>query len=101
MTAAEIAGIDRARPTIPVKPSFIAAFTLAQIGAYVSFMPLFQVLMPLKAEAIDPANKAVVLSQVAILGSITASLANLLAGAISDRTTSRFGRGAPGWWSAR
>ena len=40
MTAAEAVGIDRARPTIPVKPSFIAAFTLAQIGAYVSFMPV-------------------------------------------------------------
>ena len=95
MTTAEAIGIDRARPTIPVKPSFIAAFTLAQIGAYVSFMPLFQVLLPLKAEGIDSANKAVVLSQVAILGSITASIANLLAGAISDRTTSRFGRRRP------
>ena len=95
MTTAEAAGIDRARPTIPVKPSFIAAFTLAQIGAYVSFMPLFQVLLPLKAEHIDSANKAVVLSQVAILGSITASIANLLAGAVSDRTTSRFGRRRP------
>ncbi len=70
-----------------MKPSFIAAFTLAQIGAYVGFMPLFQVLLPLKAEVIDSASKAVVLSQVAILGSITASFANLLAGAISDRTT--------------
>jgi len=95
MTTVEATGIDTARPTIPVKPSFIAAFTLAQIGAYVSFMPLFQVLLPLKAEAIDSANKAVVLSQVAILGSITASVANLLAGAISDRTTSRFGRRRP------
>lgn len=95
MTAAEAVGIDRARPTIPVKPGFIAAFTLAQIGAYVSFMPLFQVLLPLKAEAIDSAGKAIVLSQVAILGSISASLANLLAGAISDRTTSRFGRRRP------
>jgi MFS family permease len=95
MTTAEAIGIDRARPTIPVKPSFIAAFTLAQIGAYVSFMPLFQVLLPLKAEGIDPANKAVVLSQVAILGAATASIANLLAGAISDRTTSRFGRRRP------
>ncbi len=31
-----------------MKPSFIAAFTLAQIGAYVEFMPLFQVLLPLE-----------------------------------------------------
>ena len=68
MTTAEATGIDRPRPTIPVKPSFIAAFTLAQIGAYVSFMPLFQVLLPLKAAAIDGAGKAVLLSHVAIFG---------------------------------
>ena len=95
MTVLEADAIDKARPTLPVKPSFIAAFTLAQIGAYVSFMPLFQVLLPLKAQAIGSADKAVLLSHVAIFGSITASLANLLAGAISDRTTSRFGRRRP------
>ena len=95
MTAVEVEAIDKARPTLPVKPSFIAAFTLAQIGAYVSFMPLFQVLLPLKAAAIDGAGKAVLLSHVAIFGAITASIANLLAGAISDRTTSRFGRRRP------
>jgi MFS family permease len=95
MTAVEVEAIDKARPTLPVKPSFIAAFTLAQIGAYVSFMPLFQVLLPLKAQAIDAGGKAVLLSHVAIFGAITASIANLLAGAISDRTTSRFGRRRP------
>ena len=36
-----------------------------------------------------------VLSQVAFYGAIVASIANLLAGAISDRTTSRFGRRRP------
>lgn len=86
---------DEARPTTPVRTSFIAAYTLAQIGAFVSFMPLFQVLLPLKAEAIDPANKALLLSQVAFYGALVASVANLLAGAISDRTTSRFGRRRP------
>jgi len=95
MTATGVETIDRARPTQPVKAGFIAAFTVAQIGAYVSFMPLFQVLLPLKAESIDSVNKAVVLSQVAIWGSATASVANLLAGAVSDRTTSRFGRRRP------
>jgi MFS family permease len=95
MTAVGVQTIDRARPTRPVKGGFIAAFTVAQIGAYVSFMPLFQVLLPLKAESIDSVNKAVVLSQVAIWGSVIASVANLLAGAISDRTTSRFGRRRP------
>lgn len=86
---------DDARPATPVRPGFIAAYTLAQIGAFVSFMPLLQVLLPLKAEAIDPANKALLLSQVAFYGALVASIANLLAGAISDRTTSRFGRRKP------
>lgn len=86
---------DEARPREPVRASFIAAYTLAQIGAFVSFQPLLQVLLPLKAEAIDPASKALVLSQVAFYGAIVASVANLLAGAISDRTTSRFGRRRP------
>jgi MFS family permease len=86
---------DEARPAVPVRAGFIAAYTLAQIGAFVSFMPLFQVLLPLKAEAIDSAGKAVLLSQVAFFGAITASVANLVAGAISDRTTSRFGRRRP------
>lgn len=83
------------RPVEPVRPSFIAAFTLAQIGAFISFMPLIQVLLPLKAAALDPAQKAVILSQTAFWGALTASIANLVAGAISDRTTSRFGRRRP------
>jgi MFS family permease len=86
---------DGARPKEPVRANFIAAYTLAQVGAFVSFQPLLQVLLPLKAEAIDHASKAVVLSQVAFYGAIVASIANLLAGAISDRTTSRFGRRRP------
>lgn len=87
--------IDAARPVRPVTAGFIAAFTVAVIGAFVSFMPLFQVLLPLKAAAIDPAGKAVVLSTVAFFGALTASVANLMAGAISDRTTSRLGRRRP------
>ncbi len=86
---------DDVRPATPVRTSFIAAYTLAQIGAFLSFMPLFQVLLPLKAESIDPAGKALLLSQVAFFGALVASVANLLAGAISDRTTSRFGRRRP------
>lgn len=86
---------DEARPREPVRASFVAAYTLAQIGAFVSFQPLIQVLLPLKAEAIDPVGKALVLSQVAFFGAVVASIANLLAGAISDRTTSRFGRRRP------
>ncbi|MDQ0464326.1 MFS family permease [Caulobacter ginsengisoli] len=83
------------RPTQPVRPAFIAGYSLAQVGAYISFLPLFQVLLPLKAAAIDPAHKTVLLSQVGLWGAIIAALTNLAAGAISDRTTLRFGRRRP------
>ncbi len=83
------------RPPRPAGRGFIAAFTVAQIGAYISFVPLFQILLPLKAAQIDPAHKAVLLSQVTLYGAIIAGAANLLAGAISDRTASRLGRRRP------
>ena len=84
-----------ARPGKPVGAGFIAAFTFAQAGAYVGFVPLFQILLPLKAAAIDPVHKTILLSHVMFYGALTAGAANLFAGAISDRTGSRFGRRRP------
>jgi MFS family permease len=86
---------DDARPTRAVGPGFIAGYTLAQIGAYVAFAPLFQILLPLQAGAIDPAHKAEVFSRITLLGAVMAGAANLFAGAVSDRTTSRLGRRRP------
>ncbi|MDR3510717.1 MAG: MFS transporter [Caulobacteraceae bacterium] len=86
---------DDARPTQPVGTGFIAGYTVAQIGAYIAFVPLFQVLLPLQAAAIDPAHKAEVFSRIALLGALVAGAANLFAGAVSDRTASRFGRRRP------
>ena len=83
------------RPASAVGARFVAAFALAQVGAYLSFVPLLQILVPLKAAALDPAHKTVLLSEAAFWGAITASLSNLFAGALSDRTTSRFGRRRP------
>ena len=84
-----------AGPVERVRAGFVAGYTLAQAGAYISFVPLFQVLLPLKAAAIDPVGKTVLLSQVGLWGAIVAAIVNLAAGAISDRTTSRFGRRRP------
>lgn len=83
------------RPVSAVGAGFVAAYALAQIGAYLSFVPLLQILVPLKAAALDPAHKTMLLSEVAFWGSLTASLSNLFSGALSDRTTSRFGRRRP------
>lgn len=79
----------------PVSGAFIAGLTLAQVGAFLSFTPLLSILVPLKAAAIDPVNKAAIMAEVSLWAAVVAGLANLLAGAVSDRTLSRFGRRRP------
>jgi len=86
---------DDPRPTAPVSRGFIAGYTIAQIGAYTAFLPLFQILLPLQAAAIDPAHKAEVFSHIALFGAVVAGVSNLFAGAVSDRTRSRWGRRRP------
>ena len=79
----------------PIGAGFAGAYALAQIGAYLSFLPLLQIILPLRAAAIDPSHKAVLLSHLMISGAVTAGFANLLAGALSDRTNSPIGRRRP------
>ena len=82
-------------PTTPVSRGFMAGYVIAQVGAYVSFLPLLLILAPLRAEALAPGHKEVLLSQIASLGALVAAGANLLAGWVSDRTRSRWGRRRP------
>lgn len=78
-----------------VSGGFIALYTLAQIGAFIAFIPMFNLLLPLKAEAVDLTGKAILLSQVTILGAVVAGLANLGAGVLSDATRGTWGRRRP------
>lgn len=75
--------------------AFLAALAIAQVGAFLSFMPLLTILAPLKAAAIDPGHKAWILAQVGFWGALVAGGSNILAGALSDGTRSRFGRRRP------
>jgi len=84
-----------AGPHEPVSARFITGFVVAQVGAYVSFLPLLQILTPLKAAVLAPASKAELVSQIALLGAVVAALANLLVGFLSDRTRGRWGRRRP------
>lgn len=93
MTSAVI--VEAIDPPRPVRPAFIAALTLAQVGAFLSFTPLLAILAPLKAAEIDPGQKAAILSQVSFWGAVVAGLANIAVGVLSDRTLSRFGRRRP------
>lgn len=74
---------------------FLAGFALAYIGAFTAVAPLLQILAPLRAEAIDPAAKAGILSMAVFCGALAASISNIVAGGLSDRTRSRFGRRRP------
>lgn len=73
-------------PLPAVRSGFVAAYMAAQVGAYIAFIPLLTILLPLKAAAIDPAGRAEVLSQAALWGAMTAGLAGVVAGMIGDRT---------------
>ncbi|MFE9814191.1 MFS transporter [Streptomyces sp. NBC_00236] len=84
-----------AEPTVPVGSGWTANLSLATLAVFMAFMTPIQILLPLQLEHIDPHGKNDALSLVTGLGALVAVLANPLAGAWSDRTTSRFGRRRP------
>ena len=71
---------------------FIASYTVAQIGAHVAFIPLLQIVVPVKAGVIAGQGAAGLLSVVVVAGALSASVANIVAGTLSDRTPVRLGR---------
>ncbi|WP_406447303.1 MFS transporter [Streptomyces sp. NBC_00876] len=84
-----------AEPTAPVKAEWTVNLSLATLAVFMAFMTPIQILLPLQLEDIDPHDKNDALSLVTGLGALVAVVANPLAGAWSDRTTSRFGRRRP------
>ncbi|MFE5295829.1 MFS transporter [Streptomyces sp. NPDC056632] len=89
------AGAVLAEPTAPVRAGWTARLSLATLAVFMAFMTPIQILLPLQLEQIDPDDKNAALSLVTGLGALVAVLANPIAGAWSDRTTSRFGRRRP------
>lgn len=59
------------------------------------FVAGIAVLLPARLEIIAPDEKIGAIATLAIAGSIVALIANIVFGALSDRTRSRFGRRAP------
>ncbi|MFC9623789.1 MFS transporter [Streptomyces sp. NPDC056930] len=84
-----------AEPTVPVRAGWTVNLSLATLAVFMAFMTPIQILLPIQLEHIDPHGKNDALSLVTGLGALVAVLANPLAGAWSDRTTSRFGRRRP------
>ncbi|MER8187755.1 MFS transporter [Kitasatospora sp. NPDC094015] len=84
-----------AEPTTPVTAGWTASLSLASLAVFMGFFTPIQILLPLQLEALDPGRKAELLAWVTAAGAGVALLVNPLAGALSDRTTSRWGRRRP------
>ncbi len=82
-------------PTRSVSIGFILALALANVVLFMCYVGIGGLLLPLQISNIDPANKVVNLGIVASISVLLALIGNPLAGALSDRTTSRFGRRRP------
>jgi len=73
----------------------LAAYLVLFLAAFIGLAPLFQIVAPLHAAALDAGGKTEILSRAMVWGALTAAVANIAMGAISDRTRSRFGRRRP------
>jgi len=74
------------QPVGPQNPGrFIGLYGVANAGAFIAFVPLLTLLLPLKAEVIDAADKILLLSITLLCGAAMASIANIIAGWASDK----------------
>lgn len=82
-------------PTQQVPLLFQLLFGLANVACWLTVLPLSLILIPMQVAALDPAQKFSNLALISGAGALTSLIVNPLAGALSDRTTSRFGRRRP------
>jgi MFS family permease len=73
----------------------VAALAVANLAWMVPFMASIIVLLPARLDQLDPAHKVANFATVTVVGSIVALVANIVFGAFSDRTRSRFGARSP------
>jgi MFS family permease len=82
-------------PTVLVPPRWVAALSVAVLGMSVAVLTPIQLLLPLQIQAIDPAHKVLDLGWITTVAAVVSIVTCPVAGALSDRTTSRFGRRRP------
>jgi MFS family permease len=82
-------------PVERVPGSWVSRVALAGLGVWAGFFGPIQVLLAQQAEAVAPGDKEFVFGLVTGLGSAVSVVANPLFGALSDRTTARWGRRVP------
>ena len=83
-------------PATRVRKAFIGTLALANLAVWMGFFTPIQLLLPEQLEDVaGDAGKVGALGLVTGVGALVAVVATPLAGALSDRTTSRFGRRLP------
>ncbi len=86
-------------PTQAASAGFQLLLTLANMVIWLSILPIGQILLPTQIAALNGANKFSFLTIATVVGVLAAVITNPIAGALSDRTTSRLGRRRP-WFIA-
>lgn len=84
-----------AEPVQPVRGRWIFGLVLVNLGINAAFFAPLQVLLAQQSQAFDAENKEAILALATGCGAAVSLVANPLFGALSDRTTSRFGRRVP------
>lgn len=84
-----------AEPTSDVRRGYIAAIVFANLGIMLAFYAPITSLLPRLAEQVSPDSKEAALGWITGVGALMSVVGNPLAGALSDRTTSRLGRRKP------
>jgi MFS family permease len=93
--SAQLGPAALAEPETPVRAGWITLLITANVGLWLGVYAPIQVLLPEQAQHLDRASKTLLLSAVMGAGALAALVTNPIAGALSDRTTSRWGRRHP------
>jgi Na+/melibiose symporter-like transporter len=95
-TAAEDGTSHDAEPSQRAGRRWIALIALANLGLYLGYFAPLGVLLPNQVQAIaGSSGKVAAFGWVIGVGAAVAMISNPVAGALSDRTTGRFGRRHP------
>jgi MFS family permease len=89
------APLTQAISTIAVSKKYLSGLGLAQFGLFIALLSPVYVSLQLKAQELDPSNPATIIGSVLPIGALGALIANPLAGSLSDRTRTRWGRRRP------
>lgn len=82
-------------PIAPVRRRYIGTVALVNLGITIAFFTPIQSLLPRLAQEVAPDSKEAALAWITGAGAFASIFFNPLAGALSDRTTLRWGRRKP------